>query len=136
MPSLPIVLPSLLPTLLLSLKLYEFHHALPAFAPSVAGALPPSSHPPIPPPPKPSAPPDHPTRWGFCVVCGEPWKGPTVLAGSNEGGGWVGCWSCFWDLGEDEDTSAETAPEGEKTSTKLTWWRGRVDRDRMRRVLL
>lgn len=139
LPAFPIGLPALLPTLLLSLKLYEFYHALPSLAPSTPGALPPSSHPPLPPPPPPPAlPPDSPTQWGLCVICGEPWKGPTVLAGSREGGGWVGCWSCFWDLGEEVegDSPATLASETPIPAAKRSWWREHVNRDRMRRVLL
>lgn len=150
LPLSPAALPALLPTLLLSLKLYEFYHSLPAFSTSPT-ALHPSAHPPLPPPPRAPAPPGTPTEWGRCVVCGDEWQGPTVLAGGREGGegGWVGCWSCFWALGEDDD-EGETGPgedgargekqaqegEGVGVSDRRSWWKGRVDRDRMRRVLL
>lgn len=80
-------------------------------------------------------------KWGECVVCGEAWKGPTVLVGGTPGeSGWVGCWGCFWSLGEGEEEKREDEKAGgteeKKGEEEGGWWKGRVDRERMRRVLL
>lgn len=78
-------------------------------------------------------------KWGECVVCGGSWKGPTVLVGGTGGeSGWVGCWGCFWSLGEEEkqDEGEKKGEREKKGEGEGGWWKGRVDRERMRRVLL
>jgi hypothetical protein len=115
-------LPSLLPTLLLSLKFLEFYNsptspfALLSPTPTSVSSSNTSQKPLLPPPLLPYPFPGgqklldgkgQRRKWDDCPICGECWRGRSPCVNGRIGG-MVYCWGCAWDwVGKQEDEKGE-----------------------------